>query len=372
MALLIPALRRFRSVGRPSFVCTSIAQMVLSPIAIAVFLVAVLMAPRVSIAELEVFDYDRVLGSGMNLGDALDAPQEGAWGVILHSSYFRAIREAGFASVRIPIRWSAHAAAHSPYTIDPVFFRRVDWAINEALSQHLAAVIDVHHFIEMNQDPLGNSQKLLALWSQIAARYRDEPPNLFFELFNEPQDKFSDSRWNALLPQLLNVIRASNPTRMVIVGPGYWNSLHHLSTLQLPRDDQRLIVTFHYYEPFHFTHQAQPWLPASAAWKGTSWGSPLDRNQLDRDFQEVAAWAVQHHRPIYLGEFGAGTPIESKFRVAWTRAVVREAKTFHFSWAYWEFCSNFGIYDRSAGVWNQPMLDALMQEDNAAPRGSLH
>ena len=239
MALLIPALRRFRSVGRPSFVCTSIAQMVLSPIAIAVFLVAVLMAPRVSIAELEVFDYDRVLGSGINLGDALDAPQEGAWGVILHSSYFRAIREAGFASVRIPIRWSAHAAAHSPYTIDPVFFRRVDWAINEALSQHLAAVIDVHHFIEMNQDPLGNSQKLLALWSQIAARYRDEPPNLFFELFNEPQDKFSDSRWNALLPQLLNVIRASNPTRMVIVGPGYWNSLHHLSTLQLPRDDQR-------------------------------------------------------------------------------------------------------------------------------------
>jgi aryl-phospho-beta-D-glucosidase BglC (GH1 family) len=39
------------------------------------------------------------------------------------------IKEAGFNSVRIPIRWSAHASTAAPYDIETDFFRRVDWAI---------------------------------------------------------------------------------------------------------------------------------------------------------------------------------------------------------------------------------------------------
>ena len=39
--------------------------------------------------------------------------------------------------------------------------------------------------------------RLLSLWKQIAARYKDRPKTLLFELFNEPQDKFTDEIWNA-------------------------------------------------------------------------------------------------------------------------------------------------------------------------------
>src|SRR4051794_25399343 len=73
--------------------------------------------------------YNRMLGRGINLGNALDAPQEGAWGVKLEDSYFRVIADAGFGSVRIPIRWSTHAESTPPYRIEPDFFGRVDWAV---------------------------------------------------------------------------------------------------------------------------------------------------------------------------------------------------------------------------------------------------
>src|SRR5258708_5592969 len=51
------------------------------------------------------------LRRGMNLGNALDAPNEGAWGVVLGASDFVAARQAGFDHVRLPVRFSAHAAS---------------------------------------------------------------------------------------------------------------------------------------------------------------------------------------------------------------------------------------------------------------------
>jgi len=56
---------------------------------------------------------EAVLKSGMrrgiNIGNALEAPREGEWGVYIRDEYFRIIKEAGFDTVRIPIKWSAHA-----------------------------------------------------------------------------------------------------------------------------------------------------------------------------------------------------------------------------------------------------------------------
>jgi endoglucanase len=39
---------------------------------------------------------------------------------------------------------------------------------------------------------------------------------------------------------------------------------------------------------------------------------------------------------------------------------VREAEKRGFSWAYWEFGSGFGAYDREKKEWRQPLLKALM------------
>jgi endoglucanase len=310
-----------------------------------------------------IFQNNR-LGRGINLGGALEAPREGEWGVTLKSEYFQLIKEAGFNSVRIPIRWSAHAGQLPPYMISTQFFNRVDWAIEQTLSRGMIAVIDIHHYVELYKDPAKQLPRLVALWRQIASHYRYYPDGLFFELVNEPTDQLTDERWQEMFPQLLRAVRETNPTRMVIIGPGYWNSLDHLDTLSLPDDDRRLIVTFHYYLPAQFTHQGAPWVKGSDAWKGTSWtATAQEQAKLENDFAKAQNWAHQHQRPLYMGEFGTyeGADIDSRAR--WTRAVSREAEKHGFSWAYWEFCSTFGAYDLNTSSWREPLLRALLNKD---------
>ncbi|MEZ4608614.1 MAG: cellulase family glycosylhydrolase, partial [Deinococcales bacterium] len=67
------------------------------------------------------------LGRTVNFGNALEAPNEGDWGITLEAEYFRLAKEAGFQSIRLPISWTHHTASSSPYTIDPSFFSRIDW-----------------------------------------------------------------------------------------------------------------------------------------------------------------------------------------------------------------------------------------------------
>src|SRR6185436_11835887 len=99
------------------------------------------------------FAANRLLSPAINIGNALEAPREGEWGMTLKEEYFEAIAQAGFKGVRIPIRWSSHAAEQPPYTIAPSFFERVDWAIEQAVSRKLSVVINVHHYGELDQEP---------------------------------------------------------------------------------------------------------------------------------------------------------------------------------------------------------------------------
>ncbi len=98
-----------------------------------------------SLAQDEAFQANKRLGRGINLGNALDAPSEGAWGLTLQEEYFEQIKQAGFNSVRIPIRWATHTGPAPDFKVDPTYFERVDWAIDQALSRGLVAVINDHH-----------------------------------------------------------------------------------------------------------------------------------------------------------------------------------------------------------------------------------
>ncbi len=303
----------------------------------------------------------RALGRGMNLGNALEAPKEGEWGLTLEESYFEAIQRAGFNSVRIPIRWSAHAGARDPYTIDETFFARVDWAIDQSLSRGLAVVINMHHYDDLFGHPDDHADRFRGIWRQIAARYAKRPERVFFELLNEPHDQLDAARWNKLFTDTLAEVRQTNPRRMVIVGPIQWNSISELKSLELPESDRRLIVTVHYYSPFEFTHQGADWMPEAARWLGRTWtGSDAERQAVKRDFDVAAAWGKEHQRPIYLGEFGAFHKADMDSRARWTRFVARAPSSAKFSWAYWEFGSGFGAYNINKRAWHQPLLEALV------------
>ena len=101
--------------------------------------------------------------------------REGAWGLTLKAEYFRAIKEAGFDSVRLPVKWSAHSADTPPYAIDAKFFERIDWALDQAEKNKLNLVLNIHHFDGMDADPDKFEPKFLALWKQIAERYQGRP-----------------------------------------------------------------------------------------------------------------------------------------------------------------------------------------------------
>ncbi len=298
---------------------------------------------------------------GVNLGNALEAPFEGAWGVVLKEEYFDLIAQAGFDTVRIPIRWSAHARKSSPYTIPEAFFSRVDWAVQNALERGLTVVIDMHHYEELYHDPEGERERFLSLWRQIAAHYAAYPEDLLLELLNEPHGAFTPGRWNGLLREALSVVRETNPRRWVVIGPGNWNHVRALPTLELPKSDERIIVTFHYYEPFRFTHQGAEWVKGSSAWLGTRWeGTPAERRAVEEDLDFAVRWALAHHRPLFLGEFGAYRRADTESRARWTAFVAREAEARGIPWAYWEFCAGFGIYDPGKGEWREELLSALL------------
>src|SRR5689334_22436628 len=69
---------------------------------------------------------------GINLGNGLDAPSEGAWGVTLDERHFEMAAAAGLDHVRLPVRFNAHAQASAPFTVDAAFLERVDWALDRA------------------------------------------------------------------------------------------------------------------------------------------------------------------------------------------------------------------------------------------------
>jgi endoglucanase len=308
----------------------------------------------------DIFAANKRLGRGINLGNALEAPNEGDWGVRLKEEYFRAIKEAGFDSVRLPVKWSNHAQKEAPYKIDPKFFERVDWAIEQAKKNKLNIVVNVHHYNEMDSNPDEHLPRLVALWEQIGERYKDQPESVYFELLNEPHDKLVDQKWNDVAAKLLATVRKTNPTRPVIIGPPFWNGIWAIDKLKLP-DDPNVIVTVHYYEPFKFTHQGASWAEGSAAWKGTKWtGSDEEQAAIRKSFDQAAAWGKKHNKPIYLGEFGAYSQADIDSRVRWTNFIVDEAEKRGFSWAYWEFCAGFGAYDPQTDQWREPLKKALL------------
>lgn len=300
------------------------------------------------------------LGRGINLGNALDAPKEGEWGVTLRPEYFRLIKAAGFDSVRLPVRWSAHAGSEPPYTIDPEFAERVDWAIDQALANDLNVVVNVHHYNEICDDPDAHAERLVGLWRQIAARYADRDERVYFELFNEPRGKLTPEKWNAMIPGLLAVVRETNPTRPVIVGPGDWNSFRGLPKLELP-DDRNIIVTVHYYDPFEFTHQNASWVDGADKWLGRQWqGTDEEQAAVRAALDTAAEWGKASNRPVYVGEFGAYSAADDASRIRWTRFVARECEKRGMSFAYWEFCSGFGAYDPEAEAWRDGLKGALV------------
>ncbi len=305
-------------------------------------------------------DLEVKMRRGVNIGNALEAPNEGDWGVVIKDEYFEIIRNAGFDTVRIPIRWSSHADNSPPFKIDENFLKRVDWVINKSLEQNLITIINIHHYEEIMEKPEEHRDRFIALWRQISEHYKDYPGLLYFELLNEPHGNLTSNLWNKLIQDSIKVIRETNPDRKIIIGPVDWNSVYRLEDLMIPVNDKNIIVTFHFYTPFEFTHQGAEWVspspPVGRRWTGTE----AERRQITNELDIAAQWAAKNNISLFLGEFGAYSKADMASRVRWTYFVAREVEKRNIAWCYWEFCSGFGAYDPVKNEWRRDLLKALI------------
>lgn len=281
----------------------------------------------------------------------------------MKEKHFKLIKEAGFSNVRIKISPFQFSMKDPLFTIDPKFFNTLDWIVKQALDNKLMPIVDFHEHNAMEKDPLGTKPMFLAMWKQIAEHCKNYPQNVVFEIANEPNMK--PEIWNQMHSEAYQIIRKSNPNRTLLIGTINGNQIKFLKDLKLPEEDRNIIVAIHYYSPIQFTHQGAPWSKNNKDLSGITWtNTSKEESDVIADFDMAQEWSKKNKRPLTLGEFGAYEKGDIDSRVRWTSFIARQAEARKWSWSYWQFDSDFIVYDIDKDEWVTPIKNALIPLKN--------
>ena len=327
---------------------------------------------------------------GANAGNYLEVPPSQNWSVPHSAEDIAQMKKEGFDHVRIPAGFHHYTGPAPEYTIAPAFFKKVDALLEAAKAQKLGAVLNIHHFDPLNDDPAGEKPRFLAIWRQIAERYADSPDSVGFELLNEPHTKATTEVMNGIYAEAIAIIRKTNPKRTIFVGPSRWNQATELPLMLLPDDDENLIVTLHCYDPFFFTHQGASWISRSDGVTGVifpgppseplnvpegtkqdlrDWveryntlptaQNPSSAKAFEAALQLAEKWSEYYGRPIHWGEFGAYTKSDDASRARYYEAFRRAAEAAGHGWAIWDWRAGFRYWDGSRNAPAPGLRDAL-------------
>jgi endoglucanase len=122
-------------------------------------------------------------------------------------------------------------------------------------------MIDNHSFdpnVDTSPD-IGNI--LTKVWSQTASHLKDRSDYILYEILNEPHG-ITTSAWGTIQNQVISAIREKDTRHMIVVGGSGYNSYSELANLP-HYSDNNLLYTFHFYDPFMFTHQGASWTAPS-------------------------------------------------------------------------------------------------------------
>ncbi|HEX3448120.1 MAG TPA: glycoside hydrolase family 5 protein [Isosphaeraceae bacterium] len=329
---------------------------------------------------------------GANLGNGLETPPGQDWGGHYSPTDLRIMRAEGFDHVRIPAGWHHYTGPGPEFRIRPEFFGRVDELVNAGLREGLAVLINIHHFDDFTSHPKEQTPRFLAIWRQIAEHYSRAPEGLALELLNEPKDAATTEVINPIFAEAIRQIRRIDPKRTIFLGPSKWNSISELAKLQLPDDDDNLIVTVHNYEPFYFTHQGATWAGPDTKVTGIlfpgppakplspdpslkvnsgvlNWikayntqptaTNPSSAHAFQGAVDQAREWSEYYGRPIHVGEFGCFTTADSVSRANYYRALRESAETAGFGWAIWDWKAGFHYWNEKTNKAEPGMHDAL-------------
>lgn len=288
---------------------------------------------------------------------------------------FADIARAGFRTVRIPVSFGAWANYEKPFRwTNEEGLKTADLFVKWALANDLNAVIDLHHTeLDGSVKDAATTERIVWLWQGIAERYKNtNAERVFFELRNEPHHIKAED-WRREAEEIIETVRKIAPHHTLIVGFHDWNSRAALIDSK-PFADANIIYTFHYYDPFLFTHQGAFWLtegfpelrdvpfPASnnkkietpAASKGKWVQEHINNYQKDSNAEKMLAdlraakdWAAKNKVPIFVGEFG------SYAKYAATEDRCRHAETIYAALgklnipnAWWEWDGSFNMFEK--------------------------
>jgi endoglucanase len=301
---------------------------------------------------------------------------------------FAKIAKAKFKTVRLPINFSAWASINAPYRWEnEEGLKTADSFVKWALANDLNAIIDLHHAeFDGSIKNAATTERLAWIWKEIAARYKNtNPEKVFFELRNEPHD-ISAADWRAQAEVLIKTVRAVAPEHTLIVGFHDWNSRAALIESK-PFEDKNIIYTFHYYDPFIFTHQGATWsaeglpelkgvpfpyskekkveTPATAKGK---WVEGLIKNyekdsqpeKMYADLKAAKDWSLKNNVPIFLGEFGSFSKLPSmEDRCRHAEAVYSALGKLGIPSAWWEWDGGFNMFKKGTNEISDCMRKAI-------------
>ena len=331
----------------------------------------------------------------------------------------RALKRAGFDSVRLPVDPAPFFVFKG--TKREAVYERLERAIKKIRSAGLKVIVDMHPnsrhekwgqyaIAAGTQTPV--FRKYAQTVSEFARRLKQfGNENVALELLNEPRvdcdNEAGRQQLHTIMRELIKSARSSAPEMSLVVSGGCVSSIEGLISLN-PKalEDGNLIYTFHFYEPFAFTHQGAKFVPWSERYlTDLPWPASIGKitsartkslqtvandddlgpvsklkkqaevsyavqkyfaanynpKTLDARFKQVARWAKNHKiapRSIFLGEFGVMKTAPCADRYTWTRSAVESAERYGFAWAAFNLHGPFSLLESD----HSPKLDMAMLE----------
>lgn len=301
---------------------------------------------------------------------------------------FEQIKFLGVDVIRLPIHLHTQTTGSPDFKVDPILFNFLDQIVTWCEELGLHIIFDNHTFDASGITPPDIEIPLLKIWPQIAARYKSAYKNIYYEILNEPNG-ISDASWNKIQLNVINAIRKTDQSHTIIIGPANWNNYQNLKAMPI-YDDKNLIYTFHFYEPFLFTHQGASWTTPSMAalknvpfpfalntmpglptnlkgtWVESAFNGYYKVGNIDFIIEQIAIatkFAKDRNVPIFCGEFGVNSNGSNNTdRVKWYEMVRKELENQKIPWTIWDYHGSFGLFQPgSQGLFNHHLNIPLLQ-----------